>query len=90
MAVLPLYEMHGEINTLEGWNGHRKEMARIHLRPILGREPTDQETSEEMAHNTAEGERLLREWGVQDSKEEIPICYFGADGHQIAAVVSRG
>ena len=81
LGTFPLYRTEKpkgrpSINTLEGWNLHRRDMARFALLEALQREPTEEETQAEMARSVREAQRILAELrALHGPEKEVPIVF---------------
>lgn len=89
----PVYELAARadgkpsINTPEGWNLHRHEMAENHLLQTLGRQPTESEITEEMARNAALGNALAAKLS---GDKELPSIRISYDINGFVVDVTRG
>lgn len=90
---LPVYVPKGptngrpSINTLEGWNLYRHEMAEKHLLQVLGRQPTESEITEEMARNAALGKAMEDKLS---GDKELPAIRISYDINGFIVDVTRG
>lgn len=70
------HEGRPSINTLEGRNLHRRDMARFALLEALQREPTEEEVQEEMARSVREAQRILAELrALHGPEKEVPVVF---------------
>lgn len=88
-APAPRTDGKPSINTLEGWELHRREVAENHLWRVLHRQPTEAEIHEEMDRNAALAAELMEKIDGGKEPPPLPIVY-EVNGCSVEVVKGKG